>query len=99
MENGGNIHLNILFVPSLHKNLLSISSLEDKGGRVAFIDGRVVVWGKNSSIEDARMIGIREGRLYILITPSLKIWFTLKLAHVNFGIEYLIISTTKFYQH
>ena len=44
LENGGNIHLNnILFVPSLHKNLLSISSLEDKGDRVAFIDGKFVV--------------------------------------------------------
>jgi len=52
LENGGNIHLNnIPFVQGLHKNLLSISSLEDKSDRVAFNDGRVVVWGKNSSIE------------------------------------------------
>lgn len=37
LEEVSNIHLNnILFVPSLHKNLLSISSLEDKGDRVAF---------------------------------------------------------------
>ena len=44
LENGGNIHLNkILFVPGLHKNLLSISCLEDKGDRVAFIDGKFVV--------------------------------------------------------
>ena len=58
-EDGSNIHLNnILFVPGLHKNLLSISSLEDKGDRVTFIDGKIVVWGKNSSIENARMIGI-----------------------------------------
>jgi len=65
LENGDNIDLNnILFVPGLHKNLLSISSLEDKGDRVAFIDGKVIVWGKNSSIENARVIGIHEGRLY-----------------------------------
>ena len=44
LENGSNIHLNnILFVPALHKNLHSISSLEDKGDRVAFIDGKVGV--------------------------------------------------------
>lgn len=47
LENGSNIHLNnILFVLGLHKNLLSISSLEDKGYRVAFIVGKVVVWRK-----------------------------------------------------
>lgn len=68
MENGSNIHLNnTLFVPGLHKNLLSISTLEDKGDRVVFIDGRVVVWSKNSSIENARVIGIHEGRPYRLI--------------------------------
>ena len=47
----------------------SISSLEDKGDRVSFIDGKVVVWSKNSSIENARVIGIREGRLYKLLSP------------------------------
>jgi len=59
LESGSNIHLNnILFVPSLHKNLLSISCLEDKGDRVAFIDGKVAVWSKNSSIEQAKVIFI-----------------------------------------
>jgi len=70
LEYGGNIHLNnILFVQGLHKSLLSISSLEDKGDRVAFIDGKLVVWGKKSSIENGRMIGIWEGRLYKLRNP------------------------------
>jgi len=45
LENGGNINLNnILFVPCLQKNPLSMSCLEDKGDRVAFINGKVVVW-------------------------------------------------------
>lgn len=70
LENGGNIHLNnILFVPSFHNNLLSISCIEDKADRIDFIDGKVVVWDKNLSKEDVRMIGIREIRIYILITP------------------------------
>ena len=70
LEDGSNIHFNnILFVPGLHKNLLSISSLEDKGDRVAFIDGKVVVWTKGISIEQAKVIGIREGSLYRLISP------------------------------
>lgn len=56
------MHLNnILFVPGFHKNLLSISILECKGDRVDFIDGKVVVWGKSSNIENARVIGIHEG--------------------------------------
>ena len=47
LEDGSNNHLNnILFVPGLHKNLLFVSSLEDKGDKIAFIDGEVVVWGK-----------------------------------------------------
>jgi hypothetical protein len=33
----------VLYVPSLKKNLLSISALEEKGFRVAFIDGEVLI--------------------------------------------------------
>ena len=70
LENRGSVHLNnILFVPGLQKNLLSISCLEDKGDRVAFIDGKVVVWDKSSSIDNGQVIRIHEGRLYRLLTP------------------------------
>lgn len=70
LENGGNIHLNnILFISGLQKNILSISYLEDKLDRVAFVDVKVVIWDKRSSIENAKIIGIREGRLYRLMTP------------------------------
>jgi hypothetical protein len=34
----------ILYVPGLKKNLLSISSLDKKGYRVAFIDGEFLMW-------------------------------------------------------
>jgi hypothetical protein len=34
----------VLYVPSLTKNLLSISTLDKKFFRVAFIDGEVVMW-------------------------------------------------------
>jgi hypothetical protein len=43
----------VLYVPSLIKNLLSISTLDKKGFRVAFIDGEVVMWPKEKTIEDA----------------------------------------------
>jgi hypothetical protein len=33
----------VLYVPGLKKNLLSISALENKGFRVAFIDGEVIM--------------------------------------------------------
>ena len=36
----------VLYVPGLTKNLLSISSLDKKGFRVAFIDGEVHMWPK-----------------------------------------------------
>jgi hypothetical protein len=42
----------ILFVPGLKKNLLSISALDKKGFRVAFIDGEVLIWPRGSSLED-----------------------------------------------
>ena len=38
----------VLFVPELKKNLLSISALDAKGMRVAFIDGQVIMWPKGS---------------------------------------------------
>lgn len=44
LENGAKLHLNnILYVSVLKKNLLSISCLEDKGDRVAFVDGKFFV--------------------------------------------------------
>jgi hypothetical protein len=56
----------ILFVQGLKKNLLSISALEDKGFRVAFVDGQVLLWPKNSSIDKDTVIGVLEGGLYKL---------------------------------
>jgi hypothetical protein len=68
LESGNNVHLsNVLYVPGLKKNLVSISCLEDKGDIIAFVDGKVLVWPKGSSIDDARVIGIHDGRLYKLL--------------------------------
>lgn len=47
----------IIFVPGLKKNLLSIFALEDKGYRVSFVDGKVLVWHKDSSIDFGDVIG------------------------------------------
>jgi hypothetical protein len=65
MKAGNYVHLiNVLYVPGFEKNLVSISCLEDKGNRIAFMDGKVLSWHKDSSIENARVIGSREGNLY-----------------------------------
>jgi len=43
-KKGGKVHLNnILYVPGLKKNLLSISCLDDKGDMIGFVDGKVLV--------------------------------------------------------
>jgi hypothetical protein len=66
-----NVHLsNVLYVPGLEKNLVSISCLEDKGNIIAFVDGKVLSWHKDSSIENARVIGSHEGNLYRLLEQN-----------------------------
>jgi hypothetical protein len=95
LESGNNVHLsNVLYVPGLEKNLVSISCLEDKGNRIAFVDGEVLSWSRDSSIENARVIGTREGRLYRLlerndealvhdeVNPS-ELWHR-RYAHLNY---------------
>ena len=55
----------VLYVPGLKKNLISISALDKKGFKVSFIDGQVLTWPKGKNIEDAIIIG-EEGGLYKL---------------------------------
>ena len=55
----------VLHVLGLKNNLLSISTLDNKGYRVAFINGLVLMWPKGKSIEDAVIVG-EEGGLYKL---------------------------------
>jgi hypothetical protein len=46
-----NVHLsNVLYVPDLEKNLVSISCLEDKGNIIAFVDGKVLSWSRDSRV-------------------------------------------------
>ena len=53
----------VLFVPGLKKNLLSISALDAKGIRVSFVDGQVLIWPKGKTIDDAIVIAEQEGGL------------------------------------
>lgn len=57
------LHLQeVLYVPDLKKNLVSISTMEDKGFKVTFIDGKVRVCQRNP--RDAFTLGFRVESLY-----------------------------------
>ena len=84
----------VLFVPRLKRNLLSISALDAKGMIVAFIDGQVIMWPKGKTINDAVVIGEQEEGLYKLkghpeqdlvhdtVEPN-KLWHR-RIAHVHY---------------
>ena len=84
----------VLYVPRLKKNLLSIYALDVKGIRVSLFDGQVLMWPRGNIIEDARMFGEEDGGLYKLkgqpeqelvhesIEPS-ELWHRW-LAHVHY---------------
>jgi hypothetical protein len=50
----------------LTKKFLSISNIDKKCFRVAFINGEVIMWHKGKTIEDAIVIGTKEGGFYKL---------------------------------
>ena len=56
----------VLYVPGLKKNLVSISTIEDGGFWVTFRDGHVLIHPKGSSITSAMKIGVCSGKLYRL---------------------------------
>eukprot|EP00253_Pinus_taeda_P004754 PITA_04754 len=63
LNQGNTIHLqDVLYVPDLKKNLVSISAMEDKGYKVTFNDGKVRIWKNN--VKDAFILGFRVDSLY-----------------------------------
>jgi hypothetical protein len=48
----------VLYVHRMKRNLVSISSLEDKGYKVTFLEGRVLAWKKYSHINYSKVIGV-----------------------------------------
>jgi hypothetical protein len=84
----------VLFVPGLKKNLLAISALDEKGYRVAFVDGQVLLWPRRKTFDDAVVIGVQEGGLYKLkgrsystlihdtINPS-ELWY-MRFSHLHY---------------
>ena len=56
----------VLYVPRLKKNLLSISALDAKGMRVSFFDGLVTIWPKGNTIDYATLIVEQDEGFYKL---------------------------------
>ena len=84
----------VLYILGLKKNLLSISALDKKGYRVAFIDGQVHMWSEGKTLEDVVVIGEEGGGLYNLKghpeisrvhenTSSSELWHR-RIAHIKY---------------
>jgi hypothetical protein len=57
----------VLYVPGLKKNLISVSAIEERGYEVLLCDGQVLLFPKASSITSAKVIGTRHEKLYKLM--------------------------------
>ena len=57
----------VLFVPGMKKNLISVSMIEDKGLGVYFLDVHVCVFPKTTGPSASYTIGVRCGKLYKLL--------------------------------
>ena len=51
----------VLYVPGLKKNLVSVSMIEDKGLGVSFLDGHVHMFPKTAGTSASAAIGVRCG--------------------------------------
>jgi hypothetical protein len=66
-ESGARLHIEeVLYVPVIKKNLLSVETLEDKGYWGIFKEKNALLWAKVSHISTAEPIGTRSGGLYIV---------------------------------
>jgi hypothetical protein len=54
----------ILYVPGLKKNLISIAVLESKGYTIAFSKGKDLMCPSNESVSSSMIIGVQEGGMY-----------------------------------
>jgi len=61
----------VLYVPGLKKNLISDSTLEDRGLDVSFRGIEVFIHPKGSSLASGQVIGVRDGKLFKLFFQPL----------------------------
>ena len=56
----------VCYVPGLEKNLISVSTIEDRGLEVLFRGDRVYILPRGACFASAKVIGTRVGKLYKL---------------------------------
>jgi hypothetical protein len=67
LESKDRLHIDeVLYVPGLKKNLLLVSTLEDKGYWVIVKDKKALLWAKGSHLSTTEPIGTCSGGLYIM---------------------------------
>jgi hypothetical protein len=93
LESGARLHVDeVLYVPGLKKNLLSVATLEDKG--VIFKDMKALLWAKGSHLSTTKPLGTRSEGLYVVsgqsvhalahdATSSSKLWHKI-LGHLHY---------------
>jgi hypothetical protein len=59
--------IDVLFVSRMKKNLISVSTLQDRGFEVSFRGTKVLIYPRGCSIDSGQVIGVREGDLYRLL--------------------------------
>ena len=99
LVSGTVLHIDdILYVPGLTKNLLSVAGLEEKGYKFLIMDKKFLLWEKNEDISSTVRLGLERKAFtrFLKIPPML--WYITQLIHVNFAIEGLDTFTTKLSQ-
>jgi hypothetical protein len=80
----------ILYVPVLKKNLISVAVLEDKGYRVIFMDKKSLIWSKNHELSSIILIGLYKlpGHIQALVHASVspsELWHR-RFGHLHFKV-------------
>jgi hypothetical protein len=64
-------YMDVLYVPGMKKNMISVSTLHDRGLEVTFRGTEVLIHTRGSSLASGEVIGVREGKLFRLFFQPL----------------------------
>ena len=54
----------VLYVPRMKKNVISVSALEDRGYEVLFRNGQVLIYPRGTPAASTRVIGVCHAKVY-----------------------------------
>jgi hypothetical protein len=74
--------LEVLYVPSLKKNLVSVSCIEHRGYVVTLRDGHVLLYPKGGNIPEEKVIGVRYRRMHMMIWEASRL-FVCMTSNIN----------------